>query len=225
MSSPNEIKSYGYPKVNLFLGSDHGAGSSKFLFRANLISPYEMFHLDNIDSQSLIFQFANITCKKDSADVISILNKEINKYIHDFCLGKLVAIKNELNEKTKVVFLPTYVSDVKTTYIRGNLCLNWEVMNEFNVRQAMLHNIEDISNGIVEDNTYLIWDVVAGFNLYITGDLAFYDATISGRENYSSCGCPYCFQSRYTWSKNRNTATEESEDVSIFKIKQIYRKK
>ena len=75
---------FGYPKVNLVLGSNHGAGSSKFLFWANLISPKEIQQLDNIESCSIIFQFANITCKKESSEVISLANKEINKSIHDF---------------------------------------------------------------------------------------------------------------------------------------------
>ena len=87
---------YGYPKVNVIIGSDHGARSSKFLFRVNLVSPSKMQKLENINSQSIIFQFATITCKKDTADVISLIENQINKCIHDFKYGCLVGIKMKI---------------------------------------------------------------------------------------------------------------------------------
>ena len=75
----------------------------------------------------------------------------------------------------------------------------------------MLYEINDIGNGIIEDGTHQIWDVIPRFNLFITGDLAFY-STISGRENYSSCGCPYCKRTRYDWQdlskRNKNKDDE-----------------
>ena len=124
--------------------------------------------MENLDSKLLIFQFANITSKQDSANLISILNKEISKCNHDFCYGRLVTIKNEVTEKTKVG------SFIMTTSICGILYLSWKEKNDLNINESMLQNIDDISNGIIEDNTYLIWDVIPGFNLYVTSDLAFY---------------------------------------------------
>ena len=50
---------FGYPKVNLIIGSDHGAGSSKCLFCANLMLPKQMCQLDNIES-SVVHQFLNL---------------------------------------------------------------------------------------------------------------------------------------------------------------------
>ena len=221
--SSTSSASFGYPNVNIILGSDHGAGSSKFLFRANLASPTEMRDLDNIDSKSIIFQFASITCKKDTEDVISLINKEMNKCINDFRHGRLVGIKNEINNKIKVVYVPTYATMIKTEYIKGKLYLSWIEINDLCRKMHMLHEINDIANSVVEDNsTNLIWDVIPAFNVYVTGDLAFY-ATISGRENYSSCGCPYCKKTRHDWQNyTHQDSIKSNDEISLYEIKQIF---
>ena len=217
-------KTYGYPKVSVILGADHGGGSSKFVFRVNLESPTNMRDMQNIDSKSLIFQFANITCKKDTGDIISLISKEINDSIHDIKYGRMVGVRNIITNKVKVVYLPTYSSDLKTEYIRGKLHLSWLESTKFGYNNHMLHEIDDIGNGQIEDDTYHIWEVIPGFNLFITGDLAFY-ATISGRENYSSCGCPYCNKTRYDWQNLSSKDKDKKDEISLFRIKQIHRKK
>ena len=35
--------------------------------------------------------------------------------------------------------------------------------NSFHTATPMLHNIDEISNRIIEDNTYKVWDVITGF--------------------------------------------------------------
>ena len=73
----NEIHSlhtFGYPSCDVVIGSDHGAGKSRFLMKVNLLSSTLRRENVNVEYGSIVYHFGNIDCKKDT--------NKIHKQIH-----------------------------------------------------------------------------------------------------------------------------------------------
>ena len=74
----NELHTFGYPNVDIVIGSDHGAGKSRFIMKANLLSSQLRRENKAVKYGSRTIHFGNIDCKKDT----SAIHKQLTPYIN-----------------------------------------------------------------------------------------------------------------------------------------------
>ena len=85
---------YGYPHVAMVIGSDHGAGKSRFLMKANLASSQERRQNKSINYGTRVFEFAEIKCKKDHAPILNLVLPDVNEMLEKLSNGMLVGVRD-----------------------------------------------------------------------------------------------------------------------------------
>ena len=63
--------------VHCILGADHGGGKSHYLLKTNYLLSQERHLKDHISYGSHLLQFAEISCKKDTAEIQKLMNQSI----------------------------------------------------------------------------------------------------------------------------------------------------
>ena len=183
--------------VDIVLGSDHGGGKSRLVSKINLTSSQSRRDFNKIEHGSRTFQFGNIDCKKDKAEILALIAPSVNETMERLKNGMLVGVKDEKNN-LEVLFLPKNVKASLTTLKRdGKVHLQWTQEEG----GSEILKVFELKNLDTDDNqTYHIWTVVDNFVHFVCGDLAFL-ATIQGRDETSHCRCPWCDLSSKEWNK------------------------
>ena len=148
----------------------------------------------------------------------------MNDYIETFQTSKLIGIQNVRRSLSCCVLVPKYVGEkYNVSIVNKRLYLNWKEYDKWNRQVEMAHDITSIYDEESDMTRYEIWTVVNDFKLFVCGDLAFF-TTISGRENYSSCGCPYCDLTRYNWGQDGVCIKpSDSNEMTLYRLKTIAR--
>ena len=122
---PIRDRKYGYKSlsfdsetngVHIILGSDHGAGKSRYLIRTLLCdSKKRRIHGDKYkaDYGTRTIEFAEIDCKKDVVEVQALIASAINKAKKEIEDSKLVAVQNK-NMDLECVFIPKNSKNIRT---------------------------------------------------------------------------------------------------------------
>ena len=71
-----------------------------------------------------------------------------------------------------------------------------------------------------ENGEHTCWTPIPSFTIFGCGDLAFY-ATILGRENSSTCYCPYCSLTAAQWKKRPKLDSHEMTNELITQISHL----
>ena len=173
--------------VDVVIGGDHGAGAFRLLGKLNYL-PAKKNQLLELGSR--IFQFGNIKCKKDTAQIIALLSPAVNKALEDLNGGMLVGVRGKnKNDVITCIFLHKSATHLRTAICDGRLFLKWT--------ERGLECEKELKGMIIPD-TFNIWTIVQNFTYFITGDLAFY-ATILGRDGTSASRCPWCDLTAKEW--------------------------
>ena len=119
------LHTFGYPKVDIIVGSDHGQGKSRFLMKANLLSSKLRREKSYVEYGSRQYLFANIACRKDTNDIHKHIAPYINSYLDKLKNGKLVGIYTKFSQKYYVAFLPKNSSHEFTSTKENKLLIHW----------------------------------------------------------------------------------------------------
>ena len=181
--------------VYLIIGSDHGAGKSRYLLRTLFCnSESRRQHGNKVDYGTRTVQFAEVDCKKDVVEVQSKIAPCINCAIEKIEKSKLVGIQNEINE-IKCVFVAKNATNIRTIFENHILYLTYEDENANRYKRKL-----NMSNAQIKE----IWTIIPSFKFVVAGDLSFF-ASSSGRDGRSHCRCTYCPLSATEW-KDSSTA-------------------
>ena len=112
---------YGDPFVDVIMGSDHGAGSSRFIVKINLKSSQSQREKGRIEYGSRVINFGNIRCKKDDAEILLKVTPNLNDMIKKLKHGKIVGVTNEYGE-VDVVFVPKLALNMSIVKIKSLCC-------------------------------------------------------------------------------------------------------
>ena len=120
----DELHTFGQPKVDIVIGSDHGAGKSRFLMKSNLLSSADRRKNVSVKHGSRVYHFGNIDCKKDTSIIHKQLSPYINEYLKKLKGGRLIGVKDVLTSKIYVAMVPKKVLYLHTSIKNRCLYLN-----------------------------------------------------------------------------------------------------
>ena len=122
---PEPTTSYGDPSkrregrsgVDLIIGTDHGAGSSRILCKTNLLDSEKRRAAGNIEFGSRLIQIGNIICKKDTEEILKQVAPAMQKMKKRLENGKIVGMMDEKKRNRNVFFAQecTTLSHCKTS--------------------------------------------------------------------------------------------------------------
>ena len=173
---------YGYPNVDVIIGSDHNGGSSRFIAKVNLASSQARQEAGHVEYGSWVIPFGNIWCRKDEAAILQAVSPQVNQMIESIKNGRLLGVAGIECNDLDVIFIPRAVSDQSVITVGDKVFLKW--VEGQSVKRRELHLSPNNLN-------YEMWNIIPGFCLFVCGDLAYY-ATIQGRDGSSGTRCPYC---------------------------------
>ena len=109
------------------MGADHGGGKSRYLVKTNYLSSEVRCMSGNIEFGSRLIQFAEIKCRKDTADVQELVSPRLNKMICSIEGSKMIGVikVNDL-KSTKVFLIPSKSKNIRTSTSGNMFHLSWE---------------------------------------------------------------------------------------------------
>ena len=174
--------------VNCLIGADHGAGKSRYLLRVNYLPSSSRRETNRVDYGTRTYQFAEVDCKKDTAEIQSKIAPVVNEAIRNMSNSKLMAFKS--GNKVVCKFIPKEAHNIRTCMTSSTL----------EVQYDLLDKSETMSLHIPPSDKVTSWTVISSFNFLVTGDLSFF-ATATGRDGHSHCRCVYCDSTKNQWSE------------------------
>ena len=186
------------------IGSDHGAGKSRYMLRLNYENSSSRRKNDNkVDFGTRTLQFAEAICKRDVLELQQRIAPVVNKAKEVLETSKLIAVRYN-NEKICCKFIPKDATYVRTQTNNNQVikliyfCKGEEHEEEIGVR--------------LNDCESECWEVIPNIKVIVAGDLCFF-ATCTGRDGRSHCRCTYCDSSPSLWNQETpssyNTLTKE----------------
>ena len=109
----NLLPTFGYPHVNVTIGCDHGAGSSRFVGKVNYLSSQERRRAGKVEHGSRIFTFGNVKCKKDKQSIMNMMAPYVNDTISKLQNGKIIGLLHKKSMKVEIFILPKESTNFK----------------------------------------------------------------------------------------------------------------
>ena len=122
--------------------------------------------------------FGLIDCKKDAAEILDLVSEDVNKGMKELVDGKLVGFKDMFNN-TRSAIIP-----------RGPMNIQVISPTTIGYTHDSVEQNTHLTPGLQPSREYIIWTIVEEFTNFVCGYLSFYP-TIQGRNNTSTCRCPY----------------------------------
>jgi hypothetical protein len=146
----------------------------------------------------IISQVAHITCKKDNYEILSnTVAQRLSTGYEKLQASSLVFIKPPSEKsKVKAIFISKRASNIQIErdVTGSNKCVLTYFITGGEENTFTLKNVADET---FEEGSKIIC-IVPSFEIFVTGDLAFY-ADVLGMPNSSSYWCPWCLSSRPEW--------------------------
>ena len=235
----DEFNSYEMPGGRrgweIVFGADHGKGSwksvVKLFYRSykhrkeRIESSKTNWTSDSMESNIgyFTFQNAHVDCKKDNSEVLrNTTTPTINDNINQMLNSRLLTIsistdecKN--NKQYKAILVSKHSIDVQigTLDSCGNINLEYKIVDP--VAGLIVSMNEPLCKA--GQNAVIVLDIPC-FNIYMTGDLAFY-ADVLGKPNSSTYWCHLCMLSWKEWNVEGH---EKGELWTLEKLQQSYKK-
>ena len=192
----------------LVAGADQGQGAWRSWIKISLMSGEEvrerMGSDENFDAKKsyLTAQTAHITCKKDHPEILAqSVSEKLSMAYEKLVTSSLVIISMPSSpQKVKGVYLSRHSQDIKLekdSIATDDLVLTYGLSAQEDNGFSLCQSYEE---RYPQDSVILL--TIPHFNLFITGDLAYY-ADVLGMPNSSSYWCPWCLLSRPEWQQSR----------------------
>jgi len=211
----------------IIAGADQGQGAWRSWIKISTESGErireQMATDSNYDPKTsyLISQVAHITCKKDNYEILSnTVAERLSSGYEKLQTSALVFIKPP-SEQSKIegVFISKHASNVQ---LEHNLSGSDKCHLTYYVtgREENAFTFKNVSEETFEQNSKIVC-IIPSFQLFVTGDLAFY-ADVLGMPNSSSYWCPWCLSSRPEWQMlpSEQNSTERTAEFQ----KEMYEK-
>ena len=114
--------------ANCLIGADHGASKSRYLLWVNYLPSSSCRETNHVDYDTCTYQFAEVDCKKDTAEIQGKIAPVVNEAIRNMSNSKLVAFKSW--DKMVCKLIPKEANNILTCMTSSTLEVQYDLRDK-----------------------------------------------------------------------------------------------